>query len=135
MYVNHYRFNDSTPKCQTISSPSNTRLTTDTSKRTPLKLFDNEFQCTDIFLSCNEPNDKSLFGGVESDLKLRTLPAGMNGHQLSLHYICGIVFTLSCKRFELNRSLKVEILLRLVTLKFILKKSQLQVIQNLCFGP
>ena len=45
--------------------------------------------CSDNILSCNEPNDKSMFGGVLSEVKTRTLPAGMQGHQLSFHYICG----------------------------------------------
>ena len=30
-----------------------------------------------------------MFGGVKSELKTRTLPAGMSGHQMSFHYICG----------------------------------------------
>ena len=54
------------------------------------------YKFSDNILSCNEPNDKSVFGGVKSELKTRTLPAGMNGHQMSFHYICGQypVFTL-----------------------------------------
>ena len=30
-----------------------------------------------------------MFGGVKSELKTRTLPPGMKGHQMSFHYICG----------------------------------------------
>ena len=44
---------------------------------------------SDNILSCNEPNDKSMFGGVISEVKTRTLPPSIRGHQLSFHYICG----------------------------------------------
>ena len=30
-----------------------------------------------------------MFGGVTSEIQTRTLPAGIKGHQLSFHYICG----------------------------------------------
>ena len=54
--------------------------------------FCNFLNISDNILSCNEPNDKSMFGGVRTLLKTRTLPGGMMGHQLSFHYICGKYF-------------------------------------------
>ena len=87
----HFRINTTIPLCSTIEVPTNTRLTSDAS------MLDMKLSCfhphlilySDNILSCNEPNDKSMFGGVISEVKTRTLPPGIRGHQLSFHYICG----------------------------------------------
>ena len=68
--------------------------------------------CSDNILSCNEPNDKSMFGGVLSEVKTRTLPAGMQGHQLSFHYICGELCMSMMRKHKSNLQMfQVEILL------------------------
>ena len=45
-----------------------------------------------------------MFGGVRSKIKTRHMPAGMFGHQLSFHYICG-EFMKSHSSFSNNISL------------------------------